>query len=75
MTGFQEVMTIDEMILKVLEEAGRPLSTYEIAKRAGISWGAANMYCYKLKDEGLIEKKVVLPAVGQTKKVLWWLKS
>lgn len=33
------------------------LTTYEITKKIGVSWGTANTYCFMLKSEGKIELK------------------
>lgn len=64
-----------EMILKTLRESPKPLSTYEIAKKLGISWSTANTHCYKLKDAGKIDSKEIVPKIGAGKKVVWFVKG
>jgi len=63
------------VIRRILKEAKKPLSTYEIAKRAKISWSTANTHCYKLKDQGVIEGELKVAEVGSGKKMMWKLKS
>lgn len=63
------------MILSVLKEAKSPVSTYELAKKIGISWSTANTHCYKLKDAGKIDSETIIPKIGASKKVLWFLKQ
>ena len=65
---------VSEIIKKILKEAKEPLSTYEIAKKAKISWSTANTHCYKLKDEGVIDGKLEVAEVGSGRKMLWYLK-
>jgi len=67
--------TVSEIILKILKEEGKPLSTYEIAKKANISWSTANTHCYKLKDEGKIDGKLETATIGSSRKMMWWLKK
>ena len=66
---------VGDMILSVLKEAGAPVSTYELAKKIGISWSTANTHCYKLKDSGFLDSTVIIPKIGASKKVLWFLKG
>ena len=66
---------VGEVVLKLLRESKVSLSTYEIAKKASISWSTANTHCYKLKDEGLIDGKLEMADVGSSKKMLWWIKK
>jgi len=69
------VKTIEEAILEVLRKADRPMTTYQIAKKVGASWGSVNTACYKLKDAGLVERDVITPKIGRGKKVVWWVKK
>ena len=66
---------VSEMILKVLKESSEPVSTYELAKKVGISWSTANTHCYKLKDAGKIDNKEIVQKIGAGKKVIWFLKD
>ena len=63
----------EKLVLDMLRKAKKPLSTYEIAKRAGISWSTANTCCYKL-----FSKKLVASEENEYKtslrKVMWWIK-
>lgn len=65
---------VGEVILKLLKENKQPLSTYEIAKKIGISWSTANTHCYKLKDEGKVKGEWKKADVGLGRKMLWALK-
>lgn len=65
---------VGEVILKTLKDNKEPLSTYEIAKKIGISWSTANTHCYKLKDEGKIKGELKRAEVGAGRKMLWFLK-
>ncbi len=71
----KENIPVSEMILKILKESSEPVSTYELAKKLGISWSTANTHCYKLKDAGKIDNKLIVPKIGAGKKVLWFLKE
>lgn len=64
----------DDLIKAVLVRSKKPLSTYEVAKLAGISWSTVNMHCYKLKSNGIVESKEEEAKTG-AKKVVWWLKK
>ncbi len=66
---------VDESILKLLKESSEPVSTYEIAKKLGISWSTANTHCYKLKDAGKVDSKEIVPKIGAGKKIVWFLKE
>lgn len=68
------VKTIEEAIIEVLRKADRPMTTYQIAKRVGASWGSVNTACYKLKDADVIEQDIIIPKIGNGKKVVWWMK-
>lgn len=48
-----------ENILKVLEEAEKPLSTDEIASQLHISWHTAIRHCLDLEIQGRIFKFVI----------------
>ena len=65
---------VGTVIQKILKDSKDPLSTYEIAKLAKISWSTANTHCYKLKDESLIDGKLETAKVGAGRKMLWWVK-
>ncbi len=67
--------TVSDIILKILKEENKPLSTYEIAKKASISWSTANTHCYKLKDAGKIDGKLESASIGASRKMMWWLKK
>lgn len=66
-----ERMSVEEAIVKLLKEEKKGLTTYQIAKRLGISWSTANTYCYKLKDKGKIRGEEKLARVGLSKKMVW----
>ena len=63
---------IDELIESTLKKAGKPQSTYKIAKDTGLSWSTINAHCYKLKSMGIIGGKLEVAKIGQRKKLLWW---
>ncbi len=67
--------SVGAAILKVLKEAGEPLTTYQIAKKLNISWSTANTHCYRLKDEGKIDCEFRIAKIGESKKVYWKLKK
>ena len=62
------------LIKAALARTKKPLSTYEVAKLAGISWSTTSTHCYRLKAEGLIDSKEEEGKTG-AKKVIWWLKK
>ncbi len=68
-------ISVEDSILKTLKESAEPVSTYELAKKLGISWSTANTHCYKLKDAGKIDKKDIVPKIGAGKKVVWFVKE
>lgn len=68
-----ENVSVDAVTEQILARASRPLSTYEIARSAGISWSTANAHCYKLKSLGKILGKEEQRDVGAGKKMLWSL--
>ncbi len=65
---------VDELIQATLRESKKPLSTYEIAKHAPLSWSTANTHCYKLKSFGILEGKYEEARIG-IKRIIWWLKE
>ncbi len=67
--------SIDNAIIRVLKEAKEPLTTYQIAKKLGISWSTANTHCYRLKDAGKIDCEYRIARIGESKKVYWKLKE
>ena len=68
-----ENKSIESLILEVLRKEKKPLTTYQIAKKLGISWSTANTYCYKLKDRGAIKGEERAARVGLSKKMVWWI--
>ncbi len=66
---------VSVIIQKKLEESKAPLSTYEVAKKANLSWSTVNIHCYKLKDQGVIDCKLQVAEVGSGKKMLWFMKK
>jgi len=70
-----DIDTLIENLLKTAKNDNNPknsLSTYIIAKEVGISWSTANVHCYKLKGDGMIDGKVEHAKVGANKKMMWW---
>jgi Mn-dependent DtxR family transcriptional regulator len=67
-----DVDRIDELIIELLRESEKPMSTYKIAKEAKIAWSTVNIHCYKLKSIKLLEEKTTISPIGQ-KKVTWKL--
>lgn len=63
---------IDKLILKLLGERG-PMTTYQLAKAAGLSWATVNVHCYKLKLQGLIRGE--LKKTISERKMVWSLKN
>ena len=63
---------LDKRILSLLKKTENPLSTYQIAKKAKITWPTANSHCYKLKSMNLIESKQEKSKFGPNEKVVWW---
>lgn len=68
-------MPVGTVIQKLLRDAKGALSTYEIAKRAKISWSTANTHCYKLKDQGIIDGELEVAEVGAGRKMMWKIKG
>ena len=65
--------SVDKITEKILKSSKKPISTYELAKKARISWSTANMHCYKLKSQGRIKGKEENAKIGSGKKMLWWI--
>ncbi|NOQ55252.1 MAG: HTH domain-containing protein [Nanohaloarchaea archaeon] len=63
---------IDQLIEEKLKEAGKPVSTYALAKVTELSWSTINAHCYKLKSMGIIDGRMESAKIGQRKKLLWW---
>ncbi len=66
----EHINAVDRLMMLALKKAKKPLSTYQIAKNANISWSTANTHCYKLKSIGVLDMKRVRNHFGQTK-VMW----
>ena len=64
--------TVDELIQGILKESKKPLSTYELAKQANISWSTASTHCYKLRSFGIVDGKNEEVRIG-IKRIVWWL--
>ena len=64
---------VDKIIVDLLEKEKKPLSTYQIAKKTGISWGTVHTHCYKLKDMGMIKGQEKVTRVEKKKKMVWWI--
>ena len=63
---------LDRRILDILKLSKDPLSTYQIAKQANITWPTANIHCYKLKSMNKIESRQEKSKFGPLDKVVWW---
>ena len=63
---------IDEMILKALKKH-KSLTTYQIAKKLGVSWATVNVHCYRLLAEGKI--KVNHESTISGRKTIWMYKE
>ncbi len=62
-------INIKESILKVVGEAGKPISTAEIAETLNKSWHTIIRYCLDLENEGrLIKLEVGRINIWQVKK-------
>lgn len=55
------------LMITVLSDANRPLSTQQIAKFAGISWKTARDNLEALFDAGMVERG----RVGKNKRIYW----
>ncbi len=49
-------INIKDSILKILEGAGKPISTAEIAENLNRSWHTIIRYCLDLENEGKLNK-------------------
>jgi len=45
---------LDAVILKLINDSGRPLSTREISEKINIAWHTADRYCLKLQLQGKV---------------------
>ncbi len=70
----KDLSKADKLIIDILKKSDEPLSTYKIAKKAGISWATVNVHCMKLKYMRKIESSVKESKIGAKKK-MWWLKK
>ena len=70
----EKLTKAEQLIVDILKKNGKPLSTYEIAKQAGISWATVNVHCLKLKYMRVIEGSIQESKIG-AKKMMWWLKK
>jgi len=61
--------SLTSVILKVLEEAPRPISTRDLALKAKVSWHTADRHCLKLQ----LDRKVDSFIVG--KSTAWFIKK
>ena len=57
MPNKNKLTVIEKKIMRVLYQQKVPLTYYEIAKEAGISYTTAKNYVDKLVQEGIIQKK------------------
>ncbi len=62
-----------KLILETLRKAKKPLSTYQVAKLAQLSWPTANSHCYRLKSSGVLDSKSDEVKIG-VKRIIWWIK-
>jgi predicted transcriptional regulator len=65
---------VDKRILDILKKAKKPLSTYQIAKKAKITWPTANTHCYKLVSMKLVLNRQEESKHGPNEKIVWWIK-
>ena len=65
-----ELSPTDKLILDLLKSSGRPLTTYEIAKKLEISWATVNVHCNKLRWQGVIKGEEKISKTGM-KKIVW----
>ncbi len=66
---------IDELIIKILKKAGKPLTTYQITKESGLSWSTIHTHLYKLMSLGHVSGELQKAKIGERKKRIWWLKE
>jgi len=67
------ISEMDQNILKILRESSEPLSTYEIAKKANVSWSTANIHLKDLLIKGIIKSKE--DSVKSKKRIVWWIEQ
>lgn len=63
---------VEKLVFDTIKKAKNPISTYELAKKAKVSWSTANTHCYKLKSLGLIDSKNEEIKIG-SKRIVWWI--
>ncbi len=63
--------SVGEVATEILRSVGKPISTYELAKRANVSWSTMNMHCFKLNANGVVRCKEEKANVGLGRKVMW----
>lgn len=61
--------SLDKVLLKVLEDSTKPISTRDLALKAKVSWHTADRYCLKLQLQGLIDSFTV------GKSTAWFVKK
>jgi len=64
---------VDERILQVLRESGKPLTTYQIAKKAKVSWSTANVHLKDLQLRNLVKSKE--DVIKSRKSKIWWMEQ
>ena len=64
----------DKLIKGILRSSKMPLSTYDIAKKAKVSWATANIHCYKMMALGILMCKNEEVKIGM-KRMVWWVKK
>ncbi len=70
-----EITRVDRRIIRVLRVGGiNQISTYQIAKKASISWSTAISHCYKLMVSGIIDGKEIKTKFGNGRTMVWWKK-
>ncbi|MEK6809525.1 MAG: hypothetical protein AABY40_02540 [Nanoarchaeota archaeon] len=60
---------LDKVILKLIADSARPVSTREISEKLNLAWHTADRYCLKLQLQG----KVSCFTIG--KATAWFLKK
>ncbi len=63
---------LDSLVQNVLRKSRKPISTYELAKKAGVSWSTANIHCFKLKTAGVVKNRIERK-LGSRMRVVWWI--
>jgi len=69
--GERNLSEIDRLIIKILKEEGKPISTYMLTKKIGISWATVNIHCHKLMSAGKISGEMRESISGR--KMFWWI--